>query len=198
MVKFILSYRPAACSGKTHTWKARSGSIRRCWHLSFAAILLAGRMMAQADVAGDLHAKFDAYASHALREKLFVHTDKPAYLAGEICWMKIYCVDGASHKPLDFSKIAYIELLDKDDRFVLQGKVALEGAEGKGSFFLPLTLSSGNYKLRAYTNWMKNFGPDHFFEKTITIINLQKITDQDSGQKTITHNITFFPEGGNL
>jgi hypothetical protein len=163
--------------------------MRNCKYplLLLAILLLAGRITAQGtDTQGpgagvlragglnELQAKFDAYRIHNLTEKLFVHTDKPYYLAGEICWLKIYCVDGRSHKPLDLSKVAYVDILDKDDRFVQQGKISLEGAEGKGSFFLPLSLNSGNYKLRAYTNWMKNSGPEYFFEEPLTIINTQK------------------------
>src|SRR5882724_10655721 len=142
--------------------------------LFLAVLLLAGRMMPQSDGLSSLQVKFDAYRSRMLTEKLFVHTDKPAYLAGEICWLKIYCVDGSLHRPLGLSKIAYVDILDKDDRFVLQGKIALEEAEGKGSFYLPLSLNSGNYKLRAYTNWMKNSGPEYFFEQPMTIINTLK------------------------
>ncbi|HZE84214.1 MAG TPA: hypothetical protein VE035_07880 [Puia sp.] len=180
--------------------------------LFLAVLLLAGRMMAQSDGLSSLQVKFDAYRSRMLTEKLFVHTDKPAYLAGEICWLKIYCVDGSLHRPLGLSKIAYVDILDKDDHFVLQGKIALEGAEGKGSFYLPLSLNSGNYKLRAYTNWMKNSGPEYFFEEPLTIINTLKelpssatgpsarpaAPDTASAAGPASYTVTFFPEGGNL
>jgi hypothetical protein len=48
--------------------------------------------------------KFETYSNKALQEKLFLHTDKDFYVAGEILWFKIYYVDGASHKPLQLSK----------------------------------------------------------------------------------------------
>jgi hypothetical protein len=34
----------------------------------------------------------------------------------------------------------------------------------------PFSLNSGNYLFRAYTNWMKNFPADYYFEKQITIL----------------------------
>ena len=58
-------------------------------------------------------AKFRSYSAKAFQEKLFLHTDKEFYTAGEILWFKIYAVDGAFHKPSEFSKIAYIEVLDE-------------------------------------------------------------------------------------
>jgi hypothetical protein len=154
--------------------------------------------IAQTDSSQVFSRQFDIYRKQVLDEKLFVHTDKNFYITGEILWFKIYDVDASFHMPLAISSVAYVEILNENNESQVQVKLALIKGDGNGSIFLPVTLSSGNYKLRAYTNWMKNFAPDYFFEKTITIINLQKITDQDSGQKTITHNITFFPEGGNL
>src|SRR6187397_1391795 len=70
-------------------------------------------------------AKFRAYSAKAYQEKLFLHTDKEFYTAGEILWFKIYSVDGAFHKPSEFSKIAYIEVLDEKNVPVLQNIVAL-------------------------------------------------------------------------
>jgi hypothetical protein len=45
---------------------------------------------------------------------------------------------------------------------------------------------------------MKNFGPESFFEKEITIINTQKAIEQTAVLKAGGYDIRFFPEGGNL
>lgn len=159
------------------------------------------------------------------REKIFVHTDRSFYITGDICWCRLYCVDAASHTPIDLSKLAYLELLDRDNKSVLQAKVLLDKGEGHASFFLPATLHSGYYELRAYTNWMKNEGPAAFFEKTITVVNTFKnlapptITNHsdpdhpnsnypDSNhpnpdqpgipKPAASYHIKFFPEGGHL
>ena len=134
-----------------------------------------------------------------LEEKLYVHTDKDFYLSGEICWFKIYVVDATSHRPLDLSKVAYLEFLDKDNKPILQVKAGLAHGHGDGSVYLPLTLRSGNYKLRAYTNWMKNYGADWFFEKIITIVNTRRSAELHGPDTTRpTYPVAFFPEGGNL
>lgn len=140
---------------------------------------------------------FEQYQQRNLHEKLFVHTDKSFYLTGEILWLKVYDVDAATNKPLGISKVAYVELLDKANTPVVQAKVALSGGTGSGSVFIPVTVENGNYKLRAYTNWMKNFGPDYFFEKQITVLN--PVREAEAPAKTNeTYDIQFFPEGGNL
>ena len=100
--------------------------------------------------------------------------------------------------PLDLSKVGYVEIIDSSGTHLLQAKIALHDAEGNGSFYLPLTLNSGNYKLRAYTNWMKNFGAEYFFEKDITLVNVQKKLSLPSIKPVGKYDVQFFPEGGNM
>ncbi len=137
-------------------------------------------------------------AADFLQEKLYVHTDKNFYVPGEILWFRIYAVDASFHRPLNISKIAYVELLDQFNKPVLQEKTSLKPGEEGGSLVIPVTLPTGNYRFRAYTRWMKNFGEDYFFEKNIRIANPRlPATDSVSGQST-RYDIQFFPEGGDL
>jgi hypothetical protein len=145
-----------------------------------------------------IQSRLSAYSKNVLQEKIYVHTDKSFYVTGEIAWFKLYTTDGVWRKPLSLSKVAYVEILDKENKPVAQAKIALKEGEGNGSFHFPLTLSSGYYKLRAYTNWMKNFDAALFFEKVITIINPLKAQPATTTGARLKYSIDFFPEGGNL
>src|SRR5687768_9704075 len=112
----------------------------------------------------------------APQERVHLHSDKNFYLAGEIIWFRIYIVDGSTNVPVNVSKLVYTEILDRNNKPVLQAKVSLSKEGGSGSFFLPLSMGSDHYILRAYTNWMKNEGSPVFFEKKITIINTMKVS----------------------
>jgi hypothetical protein len=160
--------------------------------------LTPGRLHAQNAPAAELTNQMDLYRAGHVQEKIFVHTDKEFYLAGEICWFKLYIVDAGGNRPLDLSKVGYLEWLDKDSRPVLQAKIALRDGHGDGSVYLPLNLHSGHLKLRAYTSWMKNFGVDGFFEKTITVVNARKSAETPAAPVALQYNVSFFPEGGNL
>jgi len=155
-----------------------------------------GRM----DTLHPVYRQFDAYRKTALAEKLFVHTDRTFYLTGETLWFKLYYTDGTGHRPLQLSKVAYLEVLDAERKPVLQTKVSLEAGGLNGSFFLPASLRSGHYLVRAYTNWMQNAGPDFFFEQPVTIVNpfkrlgLPLLPDSAAN----AYDVQFFPEGGNL
>src|SRR4030095_4295760 len=126
----------------------------------------------QADV---LQQQFHNYQTNTLQEKLFVHTDKTFYLAGETIWFKLYAIDASFHKTLTTSVIAYTEILNKDLKPVLQTKVHLLNGCGSGSVTIPGFLPTGNYIFRAYTSWMKNYLPDFSFENTIHIVTTHMV-----------------------
>jgi len=138
---------------------------------------------------------FAVEPSGVLQEKLYVHTDKTFYLAGETVWFKVYDVDAKYLKPLTASSIAYIEIISRDLKPVVQAKIALEKSMGNGSVTLPASLPSGNYLFRAYTSWMKNFPPEYYYEQTIHIVNTLRITLPSTGVRT-SPSIQFFSEGG--
>jgi hypothetical protein len=172
-------------------------SFSYCFSLLIACMCITGHANAQ-DYAATIQQQFDQYQKKTLQEKVYVHTDKSFYLAGEIIWFKLYYVDGTFHRPLHFSKVAYVEVLDKDNKPVLQAKIALKKGSGNGSFYLPSSINTGHYTLRAYTNWMKNFGADYFFEKPVSIINSLKPLPAAPRDTTQQYQVQFFPEGGNL
>lgn len=167
---------------------------------TFCALLLFCAVANSQVTTGKLEDQFNRYGAAVLQEKLYVHVDRNFYLAGDIIWCKLYVVDATLHQPLDVSKVAYVEVLNESNTPVMQAKMALDKGKGNGSLSLPISIASGNYKIRAYTNWMKNAGPDYFFEKTIAIVNTQKNREISKPANTtpVTPEIRFFPEGGNM
>ena len=116
-----------------------------------AVYLLCSSVQAQTT----LQEQFTSYHSKLLQEKIYAHTDRSFYLAGDLLWFKLYNVDATLHQPIGMSKVAYIELLDANNTATVQAKISLQDGKGNGSIYLPITIQSGNYKLRAYTNWWK-------------------------------------------
>ena len=108
-------------------------------------------------------------AENNLRERIYLQTDKTLYLAGELLWMKLFTTDEEG-KPLDLSKVAYIEILDETTAQV-QVKLEIDQGVGEGWLSLPVTLPTGNYRLVAYTRYMQNEGEEIFFSKVIPVVN---------------------------
>ncbi len=135
--------------------------------------------------------------SAGLKEKIYVQTDKTFYMAGEVCWFKAFCLDAASRKSSPLSGIVYVELLDRNNIPVLQSKLRLEGGQGAGSFYLPMSLASDNYRLRAYTRWMQNEGQESFFTSMISVGNPSLAVAGLVVEKP-SYDLQFFPEGGTM
>ena len=155
-------------------------------------------LSSKAQVIQEVQNSFNLYKQSALQEKIFVHTDKTTYLPGEILWFKVYCVDGNDHRPLNLSKVVYVEVLDNNQNPIVQAKVGMKNGSGDGSLYIPVSITNGNYKLRAYTSWMKNFSPDFYFEKQITLVNPLKSPEAIAKENAPAYDVRFFPEGGNL
>jgi hypothetical protein len=118
-----------------------------------------------------LRQKFLNYTSSVPREEIYIHSDRYEYISGEDLWFNIYLIDRQSFKASSGSKIAYFELLNPENRPIVQKRIILEGGFGPGQIVLPDTLSTGIYTIRAYTNWMKNFLPVNCFTKDIHVFN---------------------------
>lgn len=140
--------------------------------LSFIVILNCLSVSAQNETGAALFKKkINQYCSTFPREEIYVHTDRSRYISGETLWFNVFAVERLTLKPSGLSRIAYVELLNYDDRPVMRKNIFLEGGSGPGDISLPDTLSSGIYTLRAYTSWMKNFLPENCFRKEIIIYN---------------------------
>lgn len=159
------------------------------------SLLCAGTLSAQ-QVLKD---KLTSYTEQNLQEKIYLHLDRSLYIIGETIWLKAYLVEGGSHHLLDLSKVTYVELLDKNNNVVQQAKIAMLDGTGSGYLNIPTALESGNYQVRAYTSWMKNFSPDFYFNSSVTIANtFEPLSGGSAGEVLSDIDIQFFPEGGDL
>lgn len=131
-----------------------------------------------------LSQKFLNYTALVPREEIYIHSDREEYISGEDLWFNIYLIDRQSLKPSSESKIAYFELLNPENRQIVQKKIWLNSGFGPGQIILPDTLSNGIYTIRAYTNWMKNFLPYNCFTKNIQIYNSFSTKTFKGKQKT--------------
>jgi hypothetical protein len=123
------------------------------------------------DPFAELLKKLDVFVKKHTQEKVYLHFDKPYYAIGDNIWFKAYIVDGRTSLPTTTSNILYVELINSNDSITKQIKLPMQSGITWGDFKLSDSLSEGNYRIRAYTQWMRNAGPAFFFDKTIKIGN---------------------------
>ena len=119
------------------------------------------------------------------QEKVYLHLDKPYYAIGDDIWFKAYVTVGSSHQLSAISGVLIVELINGQDSVKEIIKLPVINGLTWGDLQLPDTLKEGNYRLRAYTNWMRNDGPDYFFDEAITISNA--ITNDVFTQTTFSY-----------
>lgn len=115
--------------------------------------------------------QIEKYRLQYPQEKIHLHMDKPYYAIGDNIWFKAYVVTAEKNELSDLSKILYVELINDKDSVKQSLALPLEMGLAWGDFSLTDSLKEGNYRIRAYTNWMRNFGEEYFFDKTFTVGN---------------------------
>lgn len=115
--------------------------------------------------------KLDDYTNKYQQEKVYLHLDKPYYAIGDDIWFKGYVINAKTTALSQLSKILYVELINEKDSVKRMVKLPLISGITWGDIKLTDSLGEGNYRIRAYTNYMRNFGTEFFFDKTIKIGN---------------------------
>ncbi len=104
-------------------------------------------------------------------EKLYLQTDRETYVTGEPILFKLNVLDAATHRPSTVSKLGYIVLRNIRSNAIRQLRLNIDNGEANGEIALPDTLSSGLYQIVAFTNLLRNYGEEFYFNKQLTIIN---------------------------
>jgi len=145
------------------------------------------------------------------QEKVFLHLNKPYYSNREMIHYKGYLVDAFTHLSQTRSQVLYVELINPAGEVLVSQQ--LHQAKGlEGSIPLDKGYLPGQYQVRAYTQYMRNFDPSFFYQQVVSIFDpfLPQTTStapNDSIQLAETDtirevspslSIDFFPEGGNL
>lgn len=151
---------------------------------------------AEEDFAQRITGQLLKYRSVYPQEKAYLHLDKPYYTLGDTLWFKGYLVEGALHLADSASQVLYVDLIEqRTGKNVAIRRVRLDGGLGQGDIILPENLPYGAYTIRAYTNWMRNFSEDFFFQKNIYLFDQQQ---RPAPALSDLLDLQFFPEGGSL
>ena len=104
-------------------------------------------------------------------EEIIFSTDRNFYVVGENICFSASVLNPVMLESKILSKILYIELIDPNGKQILGNKYWLDEATLSTNIAIPEELVSGNYYLRAYTKFMRNYGPQAYAYQYIKIIN---------------------------
>ncbi len=131
-------------------------------------------------------------------EKIYISHNQPYYAPGDTLYGKIFLVNGRSHQYFDGTPLVYVDFVTESG--IIQTSYTVKIENGTGNLFMPLSneYGEGNYALRAYTQYQKNFDEDYVFQKEIKVIGEEPLATQEKVGDKSNFSVQFFPEGGQL
>ncbi|MBT8219341.1 MAG: hypothetical protein KJP00_05940 [Bacteroidia bacterium] len=145
---------------------------------------------AQSDI-NFLAERYDMYHAQCPKTKvqLVFHQDK--YTPGDTVFFKAYNITEDLLR-ISGQQVAHVHLTDFAGTSLDYFKFLLKDGVGANQMVIPENAEPGYYLVTAYTDWMRNWGEDIFFEQIIPVVSDQ------SFQAANTPNIKAMPEGGIL
>jgi len=131
-------------------------------------------------------------------EKIYISHNQPYYAPGDTLYGKVFLVDGRIHQYFEGTPLVYVDFLTASG--TIETSFTIKIKDGTGNLFMPISneMGEGNYILRAYTQYQKNFDEDYIFQKEIKLIGEEALADKESKGDRSVFEVQFFPEGGQL
>jgi hypothetical protein len=137
-------------------------TILSLFHIILTGLWLSGQLYAQ-DINLALPEK--------VPEKVTFLMDRDLYMAGENIWFSASCFIKNGEGSGSLSNILYVELYDVRQKIFIQEKFGLKDGCISGVIPIPEELPSAYYYIRAYTQLLRNYPPEAYFNGSITVLN---------------------------
>jgi len=115
--------------------------------------------------------KIGVNQANQLVEKTALFTDRETYVVNEDILFSAFNVSTPALRSADWSNILYVELIAPNGEAFARKKYAFSQDGTTGALRIPSGVLTGNYYLRAYTRWMRDYSPYNYFYKMVTVIN---------------------------
>ena len=110
-----------------------------------------------------------------LREKPYFTTNKPYYYPGETVWFGGPMLYQNSLIQDSLSRVIHVDLINSKSEIIQSEIYPIEQGKIKGALVISDTLDSGDYFLRAYTEWMRNYPERDIFLKALPVLSKGKM-----------------------
>ena len=113
-------------------------------------------------------------------ERVTLVTDRDLYISGETVWFTASCFLEKENESSPLSQILYIELFNANQKVFVQEKFKLTNGRVSGNIHIPEEIPTACYFIRAYTSYMRNFPPEHYFTIALTVVNPEYPVKQET------------------
>lgn len=127
------------------------------------------QLIQENDFIRSIKKKLTIFQEQRPQDRIYLQFDKPMYEPGDNIWFSAYVRDAATMKASGKSDIVHVELLTPKGTIEKTINLIAKNGVASGDFTLEEEALGGIYKVRAYTNWMKNEGENNAFEKQVQV-----------------------------
>ena len=129
-------------------------------------------------------------------ENIHLHLNKSVYVKGEDIGYTAYVIDQRTKQPSLATTNLYVQLLNDKLEIIDEKLLLIEGGVGTHVFETDNLTIAGDYTIKAFTNWMRNFEDPLFAQEPLKILDPDVSMDSLQIQKNRKFELTVLPEGG--
>lgn len=165
--------------------------------LNTMALLLCLQFVMAQDQSLDLISSYEDYTEMD-REIVYAHLNKSIYIKGESIGVKAYVLDKYTKQLATQAANLYCVISDEAGKVIERKLVMVTNGTAVIDFEIGDVYTSGNYTIKLYTNWMRNFKEQNLFVETIRIIDPEVEKQMISKTDDTKVDAQFLPEGGHF
>ncbi|HCB45720.1 MAG TPA: membrane receptor RagA [Algoriphagus sp.] len=98
-----------------------------------------------------------------LREKVWLTLSKPYFYPGETAWIGGQMLYQDAFLADSLSRVVHVDLITEDSGIIQSATFPIQQGKISGALVLPKEMKPGDYVIRAYTHWNRNFLMDDQF-----------------------------------
>jgi len=114
-----------------------------------------------------------------LREKVWLTLSKPYFYPGETAWIGGQMLYQDAFLADSLSRVVYVDLIAEDSGIIHSATFPIQQGKISGGLVLSKELKPGDYVIRAYTQWNRNFPMDDQFFAPFVVMEEGYIPDME-------------------
>lgn len=158
-----------------------------------AGLLFASFINAEEDFLAQVKKKFSVFQQKNLRVKVYLSFNQEVYSPGDTAFFQARFMT-ESLMPVGGKQILSLDVVDASGQVVEHENFSVKDGLGSNQIVISKKISPGLYTFIAYSEWMRNFEKDLFFQKPVIIAGHKEIIASPDSDTSVQ----FFPEGGHL
>lgn len=145
------------------------------------------------DFLTELENRYQLFKDKYPYTRIYLSFNQPTYTAGDSIFFSVHYVH-ENHQHVKGTHLININLISNEGQTVQRIRFKVVDGLGNNQLVIPTNIKPGMYRIVAFTDWMRNFGSEAFYQADVPIVSKFQVTTASSMEPAIE----FFAEGGHL